>query len=57
VTWHLLVVIMGKTLTDEISYFKSKIEQGSGKKQISRHPLLYASVSQTSFSPNPNPCL
>ena len=57
VTWHLLVVIMGKTLTGEISYFKSKIEQGSGKKEISRHPLLYASVSQTSFSPNPFPCL
>ena len=57
VTWHLLVVIMSKTLTGKISYFKSKIEQGSGKKEIPRHPLLYASVSQTSFSPNPIPCL
>ena len=57
VTWHLLVVFMSKTLTGKISYFKSKIEQGSGKKEIPRHPLLYASVSQTSFSPNPIPCL
>ena len=57
VTWHLLVVIMGKTLTGEISYFKSKIEQSSGKKQIPRHPRLYASVHTTSFSPNPILCL
>lgn len=57
VTWHLLVVFMGKTLTGDISYFKSKIEQSSGKKQIPRHPRLYASVHTTSFSPNPIPCL
>ena len=57
VTWHLLVVIMGKTLTGEISYFKSKIEQSSGKKQIPRHPCLYASMHTTSFSPSPIPCL
>lgn len=57
VTWHLLVVIMGKTLTGEFSYFKSKIEQSSGKKQIPRHPRLYASVHTTSFSPNPILCL
>ena len=57
VTWHLLVVFMSKTLTGDISYFKSKIEQSACKKQIPRHPRLYASVHTTSFSPNPIPCL
>jgi hypothetical protein len=57
VTWHLLVVFISKTLTDSLSYFKPEMEQSSGEKQIPRHPLFYASVSQTSFSPNPIPCL
>ena len=57
VTWHLLVVFMSKTLTDSLSYFKPEMEQSSGEKQIPHHPLLYASMRQTSFSPNPIPCL
>ena len=57
VTWHLLVVFMSKTLTGEISYLKSKIEQSSGKKQIPSHPRLYASVRAYEFSQNPIPCL
>lgn len=57
VTGHLLVAFIIKTLTGEISYLKSRIKQSARKKEIPRHPRLYASVHTTSFSPNPILCL
>lgn len=57
VTWHLLVVFIGKTLTGGISYLKSKIDQTAGKKEIPRHTCFYVSVRAYEFSQNPIPCL